>query len=184
MQATAQPPGANGGEEAAPAAWRERLANAPLLLQLPADLPPPDAPSGRTAGVTLTLPGPEAAAARALAEGEGASLLDTLLAGWQALLRRYARVEAAVTGVSLSNTEAERLDGAAAQLVPILTDLTGALARAHACGLPSTLPEPGRAAMCMRACPAATCMGTEHRGCCLLLGRTQASCGACMQPHE
>ena len=130
VQATAQLPGADGSAEAAAAAWRKRLGDAPLLLQLPADLPPPDVPSGRTAGVTLTLPGPEAAAARALAEAEGALLFDALLAGWQALLRRYARVEAAVTGVALSSAEAQRLDGDDAQLVPILTELTGALARA------------------------------------------------------
>ena len=141
MQSRAQLPGADGCAEAAAAAWRERLADAPLLLQLPADLPPPDAPSGRTAGVTLTLSGPEAAAARALAEGEGSSLLDALLAGWQALLRRYARAEAVVTGAALSgcggSAGAQRMDGADTQLVPILTDLTGAAARArtHAASL-------------------------------------------------
>ena len=135
------------------AAWRERLADAPLLLQLPADLPPPDAPSGHTAGATLTLAEPEAAATRALAEGEGALLLDALLAGWQALVRRYARAEAVVTGTTLSgcggSAGAQRMDGADAQLVPILTDLTGAAARActHACGLPCTLPRPERVVM-------------------------------------
>ena len=161
MQASAQLPGmrsaagADGSAQAAAAVWRERLAGAPLLLQLPADLPPPDAPSGRTACVTLALLGPKAARVRTLAEGEGASLLDALLAGWQALLRRYAHAEAVVTGTTLGgcgpSAEAQRADAAAAQLVPIFTDLTGAPARAstHMFGFPFTLPKSEWATACL-----------------------------------
>ena len=116
--------GADATQSAA-AHWQNMLADAPLLLQLPTDLPRPAVPSGRSGAVRLQLPAALAAAARGTAEAEGAVLFDSLLAAWQALLRRYARTEEVVTGALLASSSLQRLNGASAHLIPIRTDLTG-----------------------------------------------------------
>jgi len=69
--------------------WRERLADAPPL-SLPKDKPPPPAQTFNGATQTLELNGRLADGLRALGRAEGATLFMTLLAGWQALLSRYA----------------------------------------------------------------------------------------------
>ena len=132
MQASADLPAAlaNGGTtQAAVAYWQHELADAPLLLQLPVDLPRPTVPTGRVGTVQLQLTAALALAARGAAEAEGSLLFDVLLAAWQALLQRYSRADEIVTGALLASCSRgglQRLNGASAHLVPIRTDLTGA----------------------------------------------------------
>ena len=68
------------------AEWKERLAGAPTLLELPADRPRSDAPSGRGASLSVPLPAPLSRAVKALAQAEGATLFMTLLAAFEALV--------------------------------------------------------------------------------------------------
>jgi len=110
------------------ARWHERLADAPLLQQMPLDLPRPALPGGRCGTVRAQLPAALAAALRGVAEDEGASLFDALLAAWQVLLRQYLRAEEVVTGAlltSCSRGDPASLNGASASLVPIRTAVTG-----------------------------------------------------------
>ncbi len=119
---------AGATDEAAVARWHERLADAPLLQQLPLDLPRPALPGRRCGTVSAQLPAALAAAVRGVAEDEGASLFDALLAAWQVLLRQYLRAEEVVTGALLTSCSPDdpaSLNGASASLVPIRTSVTG-----------------------------------------------------------
>ncbi len=69
--------------------WRERLAGAPPLLELPTDRPRPTTQGERGESVGVALPAETSRALRAIARREGATLFMTLLAAWQLLLSRY-----------------------------------------------------------------------------------------------
>jgi arthrofactin-type cyclic lipopeptide synthetase C len=74
----------DGGElEAQRAHWRQQLADAALLLQLPTDFPRPAEPSGRAGDVGLEVSAEATAGLRALAAGCGATMFTVLLAAWQ-----------------------------------------------------------------------------------------------------
>jgi arthrofactin-type cyclic lipopeptide synthetase C len=74
----------DGGElEAQRAHWRQQLADAPLLLQLPTDFARPAEPSGRAGDVGLEVAAEATAGLRALAAGCGATMFTVLLAAWQ-----------------------------------------------------------------------------------------------------
>lgn len=118
----------SGALHEAVARWRERLADAALLLQMPLDLPRPAHPGGHCGAVRVQLPAALAAAVRGVADGEGASLFDVLLSAWQVLLQQYTRAEEVVTGAllaSCSRGDVARLKGASASLVPIRTAVAG-----------------------------------------------------------
>ncbi len=66
--------------------WRRRLAGAPAVLELPADRPRPPVQSLRGRRHYLDLTAAEAAAVRALADREGATVFMVLLAAFNALL--------------------------------------------------------------------------------------------------
>ncbi|HEV2150668.1 MAG TPA: amino acid adenylation domain-containing protein, partial [Longimicrobiaceae bacterium] len=82
--------------------WRERLAGAPALLELPTDRPRPPvagdggAIHGFAAGAATT------AALDALARREGATRFMVLLAAWQLLLARYAGTDDVVVGTPIA----------------------------------------------------------------------------------
>ncbi len=76
--------------------WRERLAGAPAVLDLPMDRPRPAVRSRRGGVVPAPVPAAVAAGLRAVGQRTGATLFMTLLAAFQALLARYAGVEAPV----------------------------------------------------------------------------------------
>jgi len=74
----------DGGElEAQRAHWRQQLADAPLLLQLPTDFARPAEPSGRAGDAGLEVSAEATAGLRALAAGCGATMFTVLLAAWQ-----------------------------------------------------------------------------------------------------
>jgi len=66
--------------------WRQRLAGAPAVLELPADRPRPPVQSFRGATLALAFPPNLAAGLRGLARGEGSTLFMTALAAFSALL--------------------------------------------------------------------------------------------------
>ncbi len=85
--------------------WRERLAGAPMVLELPADRPRPPVQSLRGATVTVVFPAPLAAGLAALSArgGSGTTLYMTLLAGFQALLGRITGQPTLLVGATIAN---------------------------------------------------------------------------------
>src|SRR6185369_7688131 len=69
--------------------WREHLAGAPEVLELPADRPRPAVQSFRGGSLPVELGGELAAGLSALARAEGATPFMVLLAAFDALLGRY-----------------------------------------------------------------------------------------------
>jgi amino acid adenylation domain-containing protein len=108
--------------------WRDRLAGAPALLDLPTDRPRPAVQTVRGDAVTFALP--EGLSGRLLALGRthGVTLFMTLLAAWQALLARYSGQEAVVVGSPVANrnrAEIEPLIGFFVNTLALRVDLGG-----------------------------------------------------------
>ncbi|HEU0077788.1 MAG TPA: condensation domain-containing protein, partial [Longimicrobiaceae bacterium] len=82
--------------------WRERLASAPPLLEVPTDRPRPPVMSEAGASQPFALSGETSRALAELSRREGATLFMTLLAGWQALLSRWSGQEDVVVGTPLA----------------------------------------------------------------------------------
>jgi amino acid adenylation domain-containing protein len=108
--------------------WREKLAGAPPVLELPTDRPRPAVQTFRGAREQFTLPATLAAELAELSRGEGVTLFMTLLAAWQALLSRYARQQDVVVGTPVagrSRPELEPLIGFFVNTLALRTDLSG-----------------------------------------------------------
>ena len=73
----------SGGLEAQKQYWRQQLAGAPLLLELPTDSQRPAEPSGVGYCVDVELPPPVAQGLADLAGSSGATLFMAVLAAWQ-----------------------------------------------------------------------------------------------------
>ncbi|HEX6908775.1 MAG TPA: amino acid adenylation domain-containing protein, partial [Longimicrobium sp.] len=109
--------------------WRERLAGAPPLLELPTDRPRPAAVSDRGGSVPFTLPAQTTRALRELSRREGATLFMTLLAAWQLLLSRYSGQDDVCVGTPIAGRtrlETEGLIGFFINTLVLRTDLSGA----------------------------------------------------------
>ena len=78
--------------------WRQQLADAPPLLELPADRPRPRVQTWLGAKERLTLPAELTARLRRVSRAEGVTLFMTLLAGFKALLSRYSGRHDVVSG--------------------------------------------------------------------------------------
>jgi amino acid adenylation domain-containing protein/non-ribosomal peptide synthase protein (TIGR01720 family) len=83
--------------------WRKRLAGAPDLLELPTDRPRPATQSFRGGMERFVLDHHTASSVRVLAADHGATLFQTLLAVFQALLHRHSRQESVVVGSPIAN---------------------------------------------------------------------------------
>ncbi|HEX6913385.1 MAG TPA: condensation domain-containing protein, partial [Longimicrobium sp.] len=108
--------------------WREQLAGAPPVLELPIDRPRP--PTATEGGVRhpLVIPADVAAALQALSHAEGATLFMTLLAAWQLLLSRYTGQEDVSVGSPIAGRnrlETEGLIGFFVNTLVLRTDLGG-----------------------------------------------------------
>ncbi|HEX3130157.1 MAG TPA: amino acid adenylation domain-containing protein [Thermoanaerobaculia bacterium] len=92
--------------------WREALAGAPDVLELPSDRPRPAVRTSRGGSIRVELAG--LGALREVARREGATLFMTLLAGFQALLHRITHQDDLLIGTPVAGrnrTEIEDLIG-------------------------------------------------------------------------
>jgi amino acid adenylation domain-containing protein len=108
--------------------WRERMAGAPGLLELPADHPRPPVQTYRGDQVPVALPAELLARLEALGRAEGATLYMVLLAAFQSLLSMYAGSDDVVVGTPVAGRtrrETEGLIGFFVNTVVIRTELDG-----------------------------------------------------------
>ena len=114
--------------EAQLAYWREQLAGAPAVLELPSDRPRPPVQSVRGATQRFVLPRALSQALRQLSRQEGATLFMTLLAAFQVLLARYTGQDDIVVGSPIAgrtHTELEDLIGFFVNTLVLRTNLAG-----------------------------------------------------------
>jgi amino acid adenylation domain-containing protein len=114
--------------EAQAAWWRERLAGAPPLLEIPTDRPRTAAPAPSAVECPVAVPAEAAGALRALARREEATLFMAVLAAWQALLARWSGQEDVVVGTPVSGrtrVETEGLIGFFVNTLALRGDLSG-----------------------------------------------------------
>ncbi|MGP3991748.1 non-ribosomal peptide synthetase [Streptomyces sp. 3N207] len=108
--------------------WRAQLAEAPTVLDLPADRPRPTQPTGRGAQLDFTVPADSTQALRRMAREHHASLFAVSLAAYQELLGRYADARQVLCGVPFAGRgepEAEEAIGFFTHTVPLCGDLRG-----------------------------------------------------------
>ena len=108
--------------------WKEKLAGAPSLLELPTDRPRPPTQSFRGARQPVVIPQELTESLRELGESQNATLFMTLLAAFEVLLFRHAGQDDIVVGVPITgrnNPELENLIGFFINTLPVRTDLSG-----------------------------------------------------------
>ncbi len=108
--------------------WRQRLAGAPPLLELPTDRPRPSVRSSRGTKIPFFLPQPLAGRLGELARRRGSSLYMVLLAGYQCLLARWSGQDDVVVGTYSGNRPRKELEGLIGFFINTLvlrTDLAG-----------------------------------------------------------
>ena len=108
--------------------WRQRLAGAPPLLELPNDYPRPSIRSSRGARVKLRLDDQLAANVRQLGARAGGTLFMTLLTGFKILMSRYTAREDVIVGIPVAGrgyTAVEALIGLFINTLVVRTDLSG-----------------------------------------------------------
>jgi amino acid adenylation domain-containing protein len=108
--------------------WKERLAGAPALLELPTDRPRPPVQSHRGARERFGLPLALLDRLQALGRSEGATLYMVLLGAFQLLLSKYSGSEDVVVGSPIAGRtrrEVEELIGFFANTLVLRTDLSG-----------------------------------------------------------
>ena len=108
--------------------WRERLAGAPELLELPTDHPRPAVQTYRGASVPVELSPELLERLQALGRSEGATLYMMLLGAFQVLLGKYGGGEDVVVGSPIAGRtrgEVEELIGFFVNTLVLRTDLSG-----------------------------------------------------------
>ncbi|HEU0078664.1 MAG TPA: amino acid adenylation domain-containing protein, partial [Longimicrobiaceae bacterium] len=91
--------------------WRERLAGAPQLLELPVDRPRPLVASDRAGQRAFALSAEASQALRALSHREGATPFMTMLAVYAALLARWSGQDDVSVGTPLAGRNHLELEG-------------------------------------------------------------------------
>ncbi|HEX8293413.1 MAG TPA: amino acid adenylation domain-containing protein, partial [Pyrinomonadaceae bacterium] len=108
--------------------WKQTLAGAPALLELPTDRPRPPAQSFSGARQELVIPRSLAEALRAVGERANATLFMTLLAAFEVLLYRYTGQPDVVVGVPVSGRDRPEIEasiGFFVNTLPLRTGLYG-----------------------------------------------------------
>ena len=91
--------------------WKERLAGAPALLDLPTDHPRPAVASLRAGRVTRRLPPQLFSRLREIARTAGATNFMVMLAAFDVLLSRYAGQEDVIVGSPVAGRDREETEG-------------------------------------------------------------------------
>src|SRR5262249_51866136 len=91
--------------------WREQLAGAPAVLNLPPDRPRPPVTSFRGETLTFRLPEHAAQAVRRLSRETGATPFMILLAAYAVVLSRSSAQDEVVVGTPVANRSADGADG-------------------------------------------------------------------------
>ncbi|HEY0783369.1 MAG TPA: condensation domain-containing protein, partial [Thermoanaerobaculia bacterium] len=91
--------------------WRQALAGAPLLLDLPLDRPRPPVQSHRGADLGIELPEELRAALKALSSRQGVTLFMTLLASLFIVLRRMTGQDDLLIGSPIANRSRREVEG-------------------------------------------------------------------------
>ncbi|WP_331875502.1 amino acid adenylation domain-containing protein, partial [Longimicrobium sp.] len=108
--------------------WKQRLAGAPELLELPTDRPRPPVRTYQAASVPVELSPELLERLQALGRNEGTTLYMTLLSAFQVLLSKYAGVDDIVVGSPIAGRtrgEVETLIGFFVNTLVLRTDLSG-----------------------------------------------------------
>lgn len=108
--------------------WKQQLAGAPAVLDLPTDRPRPAAQTFRGVVHSLVLPKSLLQSLNSLCRQEQVTLFMTLLAAFQILLHRYAGQEDIVVGSPIANrnrAEIEELIGFFVNTLVLRTDFSG-----------------------------------------------------------
>jgi amino acid adenylation domain-containing protein len=108
--------------------WKERLAGAPGVLELPADYTRPPIQTFRSASITLELPVTLSQSLKALSRRNGVTLFMTLLAAFKVLLHRYTGQDDIVLGSPIAGrdrAEVKGLIGCFLNLMVLRTELSG-----------------------------------------------------------
>ncbi len=108
--------------------WKEQLAGAPQILELPTDHVRPPQMSMRGAMKSMVLPRDLVERLTTLSRDEGVTLFMTLLAAFQVLLARYSGQDDIVVGSPIANrnfAELEPLIGFFVNTLPLRGDLSG-----------------------------------------------------------
>ncbi|MCN9243774.1 amino acid adenylation domain-containing protein [Streptomyces sp. RY43-2] len=108
--------------------WKERLAGAPPVLELPPDHPRPPAQSFRGGSWHFDLPARLVRDLAAIGRRRDATPFMVLLALFQVLLHRYCGQDDVVVGIPVAGrerAELERLIGFFVNTLPVRTDLSG-----------------------------------------------------------
>jgi len=108
--------------------WKERLAGAPLVLDLPADRARPPIQTYRGARYSFALPPDQGKDLEEFGRREGVTLFMTLLAAFQSLLHRYTAQEEILVGTPIagrSRVETEGMIGFFVNTLVLRGDLCG-----------------------------------------------------------
>jgi natural product biosynthesis luciferase-like monooxygenase protein len=108
--------------------WKNQLAGAPPLLELPSDRPRPPVPSYRGAIETVEFPAPLIGALKDLCREKNTTLFMALLAAFKALVHRYTGREDIVIGSPVAGRdrlETQNLIGFFVNMVVFRSDLAG-----------------------------------------------------------
>ena len=100
--------------------WRERLAGASSVLDLPTDRPRPPIQSFRGATVGLAVPADVTARLQALARSHGATLFMVCMAGFQGLLARSTGQGELTVGTTIANRNRPEVEGLIGFFVNVL----------------------------------------------------------------
>jgi amino acid adenylation domain-containing protein len=108
--------------------WREHLAGAPALLELPLDHPRPAVQSYRGLATRFVIGADVATGLRELARGEGSTLFMALLGAFSVLLSRWSGQDDVVIGMPIAgrtSLEVEELIGLFVNTLALRTELGG-----------------------------------------------------------
>src|SRR6185369_13868260 len=108
--------------------WKNQLAGAPALLEMPTDRPRPPVQSFRGAEQRMHISSELAESLRALSRQESATLFMTMLAAFKVLLSRYAGQDDIVVGTGIANRRCLEIEGMLGMIINTVvmrTDLSG-----------------------------------------------------------